>query len=41
MLNHLKEYGELKEDPALVATFIERQHFVQKDYFDSLEKKFS
>jgi 2-methylisocitrate lyase-like PEP mutase family enzyme len=40
-LNHLKQYGELKEDSDLVATFAERQHFVQKDYFDLLEKKFS
>ncbi len=40
-LNHLKQYGELTEDPALVATFAERQAFINKEYFDSLEKKFS
>jgi len=40
-LNHLKEHGELKEDPTLVATFSERQSCVKKDYFDSLERKFS
>jgi len=40
-LSHLKQYGELKEDPVLVATFAERQSCVNKEYFDSLEKKFS
>jgi len=40
-LNHLKRYGELKEDVTLVATFAERQSSVKKEYFDSLEKKFS
>ena len=40
-LSHLKQYGELKEDPVLVATFAERQSCVNKEYYDSLEKKFS
>ncbi len=40
-LEHLKQHGELKEDPALVATFAERQSSVKKEYFDLLEKKFS
>ena len=40
-LQHLKQYGELKEDPALVASFAERQSSVKKGYFDLLEKKFS
>ncbi len=40
-LNHLKQFGELTEDPLLVATFAERQSSVKKEYFDSLEKKFS
>jgi hypothetical protein len=40
-LNHLKQFGELTEDPLLVATFAERQSSVKKEYFDFLEKKFS
>jgi hypothetical protein len=40
-LDHLKKTGELKEDPALVATFAERQNAVKKEDFDALEKKFS
>lgn len=40
-LSHLKKYGELQEDPQLVATFDERQSAVNKEYFDKLEKKFS
>ena len=40
-LQHLKQYGELKEDPTLVASFAERQSSVKKEYFDLLEKKFS
>jgi len=40
-LDHLKKTGELKEDPALVATFAERQSVVKKDQFDELEKKYS
>ncbi|QWD61433.1 oxaloacetate decarboxylase [Polynucleobacter sp. MWH-UH25E] len=40
-LNHLKQTGELKEDPNLVATFAQRQSVVKKEDFDALEKKFS
>jgi 2-methylisocitrate lyase-like PEP mutase family enzyme len=40
-LEHLKKTGELKEDPALVATFAERQSVVKKAEFDTLEKKYS
>ena len=36
-----KKTGELKEDPNLVATFVERQSVVKKQDFDALEKKFS
>ena len=36
----LKENGELKEDLRLVASFEERQEFVQKPYFDELEKRY-
>ena len=39
-LSHLKENGELKEDLRLVASFEERQEFVQKPYFDQLEKRY-
>jgi len=39
-LSHLKESGELKEDLSLVASFEERQEFVQKSYFDQLEKQY-
>jgi 2-methylisocitrate lyase-like PEP mutase family enzyme len=40
-LHHLKQTGELKEDPSLVATFSQRQSVVKKEDFDALEKKFS
>ena len=33
-LQHLRRHGELKEDPALVATFAERQSLVQKPFYD-------
>ena len=39
-LSHLREHGELKEDPHLVATFEERQKFVQKPFFDELDKRY-
>jgi 2-methylisocitrate lyase-like PEP mutase family enzyme len=39
-LSHLKEFGELKEDLNLVASFEERQEFVQKSFFDQLEKQY-
>jgi 2-methylisocitrate lyase-like PEP mutase family enzyme len=40
-LQHLRTHGELTEDPALVATFVERQILVQKPYFDTLDKHYS
>jgi 2-methylisocitrate lyase-like PEP mutase family enzyme len=36
-LSHLKKHGELKEDLNLVASFEERQNFVQKPFFDELD----
>jgi hypothetical protein len=39
-LSHLKEYGELKEDLNLVASFEERQKFVQKPFFDELDARY-
>lgn len=40
-LQHLRTHGELTEDPSLVATFMERQIFVQKPFFDSLDKLYT
>lgn len=39
-LQHLRTHGELKEDPALVATFAERQSLVQKPFYDKLESRY-
>lgn len=39
-LGRLQERGILEEDPALVATFAERQELVQKDLFDALEARY-
>ena len=39
-LQHLRAHGELKEDPALVATFAERQSLVQKPFYDELESRY-
>ena len=39
-LQHLRKHGELKEDPALVATFAERQALVQKPFYDDLERRY-
>ena len=39
-LSHLKEYGELREDLNLVASFEERQKFVQKPFFDELDSRY-
>ena len=39
-LQHLHKHGELKEDPALVATFAERQALVQKPFYDNLEQRY-
>lgn len=38
VLQHLRTHGELKEAPALVATFSERQSLVQKPFYDELER---
>jgi 2-methylisocitrate lyase-like PEP mutase family enzyme len=40
-LGMLKRDGLLKEDPALVAPFLERQRLVQKPLYDDLEKKYT
>lgn len=40
-LGELQRKGELPEDPALVATFLERQQLVQKPMFDRLERKYA
>lgn len=39
-LGRLQERGILEEDPALVATFSERQRLVQKELFDELEARY-
>ena len=39
-LQHLKEHGQLSEDPALVASFADRQALVQKPLFDELEGRY-
>ena len=39
-LSHLKEHGELIEDLKLVASFEERQNFVQKPFFDELDDRY-
>jgi 2-methylisocitrate lyase-like PEP mutase family enzyme len=39
-LQHLKEHGQLGEDPALVASFAQRQALVQKPLFDELEGRY-
>ena len=39
-LSHLKTHGELQEDLNLVASFEERQRFVQKPFFDALSEKY-
>ena len=40
-LGQLKELGELPEDPALVATFQERQDLVQKRLYDELDLRYA
>lgn len=40
-LQQLLESGELKEDPALLATFAERQLLVRKPFFDELDRQYS
>ena len=39
-LSQLQEQGILEEDPALVATFAERQALVHKDVFDELNQRY-
>jgi 2-methylisocitrate lyase-like PEP mutase family enzyme len=39
-LQHLKTHGQLGEDPALVASFAQRQALVQKPLFDALEGRY-
>lgn len=40
-LRHLREHDELTEDPALLATFGERQALVQKPLFDALAARYA
>jgi 2-methylisocitrate lyase-like PEP mutase family enzyme len=40
-LRHLREHGELAEDPELLATFSERQALVQKPFFDTLAARYA
>lgn len=40
-LGELQRQGELAEDPALVATFAERQALVRKEVFDALDAKYA
>jgi 2-methylisocitrate lyase-like PEP mutase family enzyme len=40
-LRHLREHDELAEDPALLATFGERQALVQKPLFDALAARYA
>ena len=40
-LQHLREHGQLAEDPSLVATFSERQALVQKPLFDALADRYA
>jgi len=40
-LRHLREHGELAEDPELVATFAERQALVQKPEFDAFAARYA
>ncbi|MEO5732404.1 MAG: isocitrate lyase/phosphoenolpyruvate mutase family protein, partial [Rubrivivax sp.] len=40
-LSELKRAGQLAEDPALVATFTERQNLVRKPLFDALESRYA
>lgn len=39
-LSHLQAHGELKEDLDLVASFQERQRYVQKPFFDGLSEHY-
>jgi 2-methylisocitrate lyase-like PEP mutase family enzyme len=39
-LGRLQQQGILQEDPALVATFAERQALVHKEVFDQLDRRY-
>jgi 2-methylisocitrate lyase-like PEP mutase family enzyme len=40
-LGVLKRRGRIDEDPAIVASFAERQRLVNKDFYDELERRYS
>jgi 2-methylisocitrate lyase-like PEP mutase family enzyme len=40
-LGVLKERGRIDEDPAIVASFAERQRLVNKDFYDELERRYT
>ena len=40
-LGVLKQRGRIDEDPAIVASFAERQWLVNKDFYDELERRYS
>jgi 2-methylisocitrate lyase-like PEP mutase family enzyme len=40
-LGVLKQRGRIDEDPAIVASFAERQRLVNKDFYDELERRYS
>jgi 2-methylisocitrate lyase-like PEP mutase family enzyme len=40
-LGFLKQRGRIDEDPAIVASFAERQRLVNKDFYDELERRYS
>ncbi|KJF16425.1 isocitrate lyase/PEP mutase family protein [Acidithrix ferrooxidans] len=41
VLSSLMKYGELKTDKVRIAHWDERQHLVDKDFYDSLEEKYT
>src|SRR5260370_173714 len=40
-LGVLRERGRIDEDPAIVASFAERQRLVNKDFYDELERRYT
>jgi 2-methylisocitrate lyase-like PEP mutase family enzyme len=40
-LGVLRQRGRIDEDPAIVASFAERQRLVNKDFYDELERRYS
>jgi 2-methylisocitrate lyase-like PEP mutase family enzyme len=40
-LTLLRDEHKVDEDPAIVTPFLERQRLVNKDFWDSLEKRYS